>query len=38
MKVVSPDDVPEDVIAKEREIEMGKEDLEKKPENVRTQL
>lgn len=35
VKVVSTDDVPEDLIAKEREIEMGKQDLLEKPEQVR---
>ena len=36
--VVSKDDVPEEVIAKEREIEMGKQDLLEKPEQVRRSL
>jgi elongation factor Ts len=35
VQVVSPDDVPAEVIAKEREIEMGKSDLLGKPEQVR---
>ncbi len=33
--VVSPEDVPADVLAKERDVEMGKEDLKSKPEAVR---
>jgi elongation factor Ts len=33
--VVSKDDVPEDVVAKEREIEMGKQDILEKPEQAR---
>eukprot|EP00958_Prasinococcus_capsulatus_P030320 scaffold8048_cov766-Prasinococcus_capsulatus_cf.AAC.1 len=32
--VVSTEDVPADFIAKEKEIEMGKEDLQSKPENI----
>lgn len=28
-------DIPEDVVAKEKEIEMGREDLASKPENIR---
>lgn len=36
VKVVSPDDVPEEVIEAERQIEMGKEDLQQKPEEVRS--
>jgi elongation factor Ts len=34
VRVVSPEDVPADVIAKEREIEMQKEDVLSKPEQV----
>lgn len=34
VKVVSVDDVPTDDVEKEREIEMQKEDLQSKPENV----
>jgi elongation factor Ts len=34
VQVVSPEDVSEEVIAKEREIEMGKSDLLEKPEQV----
>lgn len=33
--VVSKEDVPEEAIKKEREIEMAKEDLLEKPEQVR---
>merc|ERR1719219_2720487 len=32
---VSAGDVPEDVLAKEKELEMGKEDLADKPEHIR---
>ncbi|KAG2439180.1 hypothetical protein HXX76_004546 [Chlamydomonas incerta] len=35
---VSPEDVPEEVLAKEREVEMGKEDLANKPEAIRTKI
>merc|ERR1719433_1350721 len=35
---VSADDVPEDVMAKEKELEMGKEDLADKPENIREKM
>lgn len=31
-------DIPEDVVAKEREIEMGREDLASKPENIREKI
>jgi elongation factor Ts len=33
--VVSPEDVLSEVLAKERDVEMGKEDLKSKPEAVR---
>jgi len=33
--VVSADDVPPEVLAKEREVEMGKEDIKSKPEAIR---
>ena len=33
--VVNVDDVPADLLAKEREVEMGKEDIKSKPEAVR---
>ncbi len=33
--VVSAEDVSEELLAKEREVEMGKEDLKSKPEAVR---
>jgi elongation factor Ts len=36
--VVSPDDVPKEVVAKEREIELGKEDLASKPEAIREKI
>lgn len=29
------EDVPEDIVAKEREIQMGKEDILSKPEKIR---
>ncbi|PNW75255.1 hypothetical protein CHLRE_12g519180v5 [Chlamydomonas reinhardtii] len=35
---VSPEDVPEEVLAKEREVEMGKEDLANKPEAIRAKI
>ena len=35
MTVVNVDDVSPEVLAKEREIEMGKEDLASKPEAIR---
>lgn len=38
MTVVSPDDVPADIVAKEREIELGKEDLASKPEAIREKI
>ena len=33
--VVNPDDVPAEVLEKERAVEMGKEDLKSKPEAIR---
>ncbi|KAI4376597.1 hypothetical protein MLD38_014342 [Melastoma candidum] len=33
-----PEDVPEDIVAKEREIEMQKEDLLSKPEQIRSKI
>lgn len=38
VEYVSADDVPSDTIEKEREIEMGREDLENKPENIRAKI
>ncbi|KXZ54174.1 hypothetical protein GPECTOR_5g270 [Gonium pectorale] len=35
---VSPEDVPAEVLAKEREVEMGKEDLANKPEAIRAKI
>merc|ERR1719265_1740465 len=35
---VSSDEVPEDVKAKEKEIEMGKEDLADKPDNIKEKI
>jgi elongation factor Ts len=35
---VSVDDMPGDLLAKEREVEMGKEDLKSKPEAVRSKV
>lgn len=35
---VSRDQIPESVIAEEKRIEMGKEDLAKKPENIREKI
>jgi hypothetical protein len=34
-RFVSVEDVPEDILAKEREIEAGKDDLASKPEAIR---
>ncbi|MGP1382072.1 MAG: translation elongation factor Ts [Thainema sp.] len=38
VEYVSTDDVPSDMIEKEREIEMGREDLASKPENIRAKI
>eukprot|EP00274_Cyanoptyche_gloeocystis_P002714 CAMPEP_0196658438 /NCGR_PEP_ID=MMETSP1086-20130531/29609_1 /TAXON_ID=77921 /ORGANISM="Cyanoptyche gloeocystis , Strain SAG4.97" /LENGTH=271 /DNA_ID=CAMNT_0041992003 /DNA_START=79 /DNA_END=894 /DNA_ORIENTATION=+ len=38
VEFVSAAEIPEDVLAKEREIEMGREDLAKKPEKIRAQI
>lgn len=38
VEYVSVDDVPSDMIEKEREIEMGREDLASKPENIRAKI
>ncbi|EFJ50868.1 hypothetical protein VOLCADRAFT_120525 [Volvox carteri f. nagariensis] len=35
---VSPEDVPAELLAKEREVEMGKEDLANKPEAIRAKI
>ena len=35
---ISRDDIPADVIAHEKEVEMGKEDLQNKPENIREKI
>lgn len=35
---VSVDDMPGDLLAKEREVEMGKEDIKAKPEAVRAKV
>ncbi|GFR43724.1 hypothetical protein Agub_g4835 [Astrephomene gubernaculifera] len=35
---VSPEDVPPEVLAKEREVEMGKDDLASKPEAIRAKI
>eukprot|EP00879_Flechtneria_rotunda_P027230 GHRR01029145.1.p2 GENE.GHRR01029145.1~~GHRR01029145.1.p2 ORF type:complete len:120 (-),score=44.77 GHRR01029145.1:372-731(-) len=35
---VSVDDMPAEVLAKERKVEMGKEDLKSKPEAVRAKI
>jgi len=35
---VSPDDIDQAWVAKEKEIEMGKEDLQSKPENIREKM
>ncbi|KAG0580370.1 hypothetical protein KC19_4G168400 [Ceratodon purpureus] len=38
VKYVSVDDVPAEFVAKEKEIEMGKEDLASKPEQIREKI
>lgn len=38
VKYIAVEDIPEDFIAKEREIEMQKEDLAKKPEAIRSKI
>lgn len=38
VEFVRIDDIPSDVIAKEKEIEMGREDLASKPENIREKI
>lgn len=35
---ISREDIPSDVIAHEKEVEMGKEDLQSKPENIREKI
>ena len=35
VSVVAVEDVPAEVVQKETDIEMGKEDILKKPENIR---
>ena len=36
--MIRPEDVDSELIAKEREIEMGKEDLKNKPEQIREKI
>jgi elongation factor Ts len=38
VKYVSIEDIPEEFIAKEKEIELGKEDLKNKPEEIREKI
>ena len=38
VEVVKTDEIPQESIAREREIEMGREDLAKKPENIRAKI
>ena len=38
LQVVSPDDVSAEVLARERELEMAKEDLASKPEAIRGKI
>jgi elongation factor Ts len=38
VEYVSVDDIPQEFVKKEQEIEMGREDLAKKPENVREKI
>jgi len=38
VEYVSPEDIPAEVYAREREIEMGREDLQSKPEAIRAKI
>lgn len=38
VEVIRTSEIPEESIAREREIEMGREDLAKKPENIRAKI
>jgi elongation factor Ts len=38
VEYVKQDDIPGDLVAKEKEIEMGREDLQSKPENIREKI
>lgn len=38
LEYVSPDEISADVFAKEKEIEMGREDLQSKPEAIRAKI
>lgn len=38
VEYIKVDDIPQDMVAKEKEIEMGREDLASKPENIREKI
>ncbi|BAQ60078.1 translation elongation factor Ts [Geminocystis sp. NIES-3708] len=38
VEYVKIDDIPEDIVAKEKEIEMGRDDLGNKPENIKEKI
>ncbi|XVE54236.1 hypothetical protein DITRI_Ditri03aG0064200 [Diplodiscus trichospermus] len=38
VRYIAPEDVPEEIVSKEREIEMQKEDLLSKPEQIRSKI
>ncbi|PKI68287.1 hypothetical protein CRG98_011317 [Punica granatum] len=38
VQFVSVDDIPEDIVKKEKELEMHREDLQSKPENIRERI
>jgi elongation factor Ts len=38
VEFVGPEDIPAEVYAREREIEMGREDLKSKPEAIRAKI
>ncbi|WIA30186.1 hypothetical protein OEZ86_000278 [Tetradesmus obliquus] len=38
LEYVTPEEVPEELLAREREIEMGREDLQAKPEAIRAKI
>ena len=38
VEFVGPDDIPAEVFAREREIEMGREDLKSKPDAIRAKI
>ncbi|MFE4107195.1 translation elongation factor Ts [Almyronema epifaneia S1] len=38
VEYVRTDDIPSDIVAKEKQIEMGRDDLSKKPDNIREKI